>query len=121
MGPIGQVHMPRWDGSKLRSITRLSFLEESMINAVISSKKPVPAAHGGGVRGDNSTPGSQLFEGRFGRMFRSLPPAEWPKEALVKLGDKMTADPEVDEKHPILPVLPAAAPEVGKRIHDDEE
>ena len=39
-----------------------------MCAAVIDSKKPRPAAHGGGVRGDNSTARSSIFEGRFGRM-----------------------------------------------------
>jgi len=61
---------------------------------------------------------SSLFEGRFGRMFRSLPAAEWKKDALNKLGLAMTADPEVDEQNP---KLPAAAPETNDRIQDDEE
>src|SRR5882762_7467249 len=89
-----------------------------MTNPVINTKKHQPAAHGGGVRGDNSAPRSALFEGRFGRLFRSLPAAEWPKEALLELGRKMTSDPEVDEKNSNLP---AAAPETDKRIQDDEE
>jgi hypothetical protein len=90
-----------------------------MINPAINSKKQKPAAHGGGVRGDNFAPRSPLFEGSFGRMFRSLPMAEWPKEALLTLGNKMTSDPEVDDQDP---TLPAAAPEdPNKRIQDDEE
>lgn len=71
-----------------------------MINPVISAKKFNPAAHGGGVRGDNSAPRSTLFEGRFGRIFRSLPQAEWPKDALMALGGKMTADPELFDDNP---------------------
>jgi hypothetical protein len=90
-----------------------------MVDAVISSKKLQPAAHGGGVRGDTTAARSSVFEGRFGRMFRSLPAAAWPKEALYNLGTKMTADPEVDKKNP---KMPAASPESGKsRIQDDEE
>jgi Animal haem peroxidase len=89
-----------------------------MQNPVINARKRQPAAHGGGVRGDNSTMRSSLFEGRFGRMFRSLPPANLPKDALMDLGLKMTADPEVDEKSK---KLPAASPETDKRIQDDEE
>src|SRR6266851_2199265 len=90
-----------------------------MINPVISAKKRMPAAHGGGVRGDNSTPRSSLFEGRFGRMFRSLPSAEWPKDALTKLGvQMMTAPPELDK---VNPNLPSASPETPDRIQDDEE
>jgi hypothetical protein len=89
-----------------------------MINPVISAKKRT-SAHGGGVRGDNSAPRSPLFEGRFGRMFRSLPPGDWPRESLLKLGLAMTAEPERFEKNP---KLPAAAPEdPKKRIQDDEE
>src|SRR5258707_12934316 len=90
-----------------------------MINAAISAKKRRPAAHGGGVRGDNSTPRSSLFEGRFGRMFRSLPPGEWPKAALLTLGLKMTSDPETDDKNPQLPTASPEDPK--KRIQDDEE
>jgi hypothetical protein len=89
-----------------------------MQKPVINSTKRQPAAHGGGVRGDNSTPRSSLFEGRFGRMFRSLPAAEWTKEALSKLANQMTSDPEVDDKNP---KLPAAAPETKDHIQDDEE
>jgi Animal haem peroxidase len=89
-----------------------------MTNPVITSKKLQPAAHGGGVRGDSSVPRSTFFGGRFGRIFRSLPPGEWTKEALMTLGKAMTADPEVDKKNP---KLPAASPETDKRIQDDEE
>lgn len=77
-----------------------------------------PAAHGGGVRGDQGTSRSTLFEGRFGRMFRSLPPSQWSPEALAKLGSAMTSDPETDEKDP---TKPAAAPETSERLQDDEE
>ena len=89
-----------------------------MANPVINTKKHQPAAHGGGVRGDNSAARSALFEGRFGRLFRSLPAAEWPKDALLELGRKMTSDPEVDERDPRLP---SASPETDKRVQDDEE
>jgi len=90
-----------------------------MINAVISARKKRSAGHGGGVRGDNSTPRSSEFEGRFGRIFRSLPPGDWPKESLIKLGLAMTSDPEHDEKNPNVPT--AAFEDHKKRIHDDEE
>src|SRR5690242_12237945 len=100
-----------------------------MINPAITSRKRMPAAHGGGVRGDNSTPRSTLFEGRFGRMFRSLPAAEWHKDALRKLaGEKvegskapvsMMADPETDENDKTLPS--ASREKDDLRIQDDEE
>jgi hypothetical protein len=89
-----------------------------MTNPTISSKKLQPAAHGGGVRGDAAVATSTLFTGRFGRMFRSLPPATWSKEALLKLGLAMTADPEVAKGNP---KLPAASLETHKHIQDDEE
>ena len=83
-------------------------------------KKPATSpAHGGGVRGDRSILRSSSFEGRFGRMFRSLPPAHFSASALMTLGLNMTSAPEVDDKDP---KLPAAAPEdPKKRIQDDEE
>src|SRR3979411_1044250 len=90
-----------------------------MANPVINPTKQQPAAHGGGVRGDNSAARSALFEGRFGRMFRSLPAAEWPKEALLKLGDAMTSDPEHLDKDRNVPT--AAFEDPKTRIHDDEE
>src|SRR5258707_15519720 len=90
-----------------------------MINPAISAKKRVPAAHGGGGRGDNSVPRSSEFEGRFGRMFRSLPSAEWPKEALLKLGDTMTSPPEQLDTKP--PVPTAALDDSTERIQDDED
>jgi hypothetical protein len=89
-----------------------------MQRPVIDNTKRRPAAHGGGVRGDNSTPRSSLFEGRFGRMFRSLPAAEWSKEALEELGVAMTAEPEVSDTDPNLPI---ASKETADHIQDDEE
>jgi hypothetical protein len=90
-----------------------------MINPAISAKKRVPAAHGGGVRGDNSVPRSSQFEGRFGRMFRNLPSAEWPKDDLLVLGTAMTSDPETLATDKTVPT--AAFEDPKKRIQDDEE
>ena len=59
-----------------------------------------PAArsfHGKPLRGLSSTAASPLFQGRFGRMFRSLPAAKYGRTdaesvaALKVLGDKMTS------------------------------
>jgi hypothetical protein len=90
-----------------------------MINPVISAKKRQPAAHGGGVRGDDSVLRSSQFEGRFGRMFRSLPSAEWPKDALTRLGEAMTSAPETLKNDATAPT--AAHEDDDKRIQDDEE
>ena len=84
----------------------------------------------GGVRGASFNPRSPQFEGRFGRIFRSLPAATWSEEALRKLaGDgqeqnRMSAEPEKDEQN--LPIAPREdVDEQGKaresRLHDDEE
>src|SRR5207248_11007383 len=50
--------------------------------------------HGTRVRGANHAPRSPEFEGRFGRMFRTLPPAHHDEQALRDLADKMTSPPE---------------------------
>ena len=79
----------------------------------------------GGVRGADFDRRSSQSEGRFGRMFRSLPAAIWPVAALEELaGDgarpnRMTAPPEVEDGTR----LPKAPPETKQatRLHDDEE
>lgn len=75
-------------------------------------------AHGGGLRGDQVNRGSRIFEGRFGRMFRSLPAAEFEDAKLEILAREMSADPE----HVLdSPSKPAAAPETPDKIQDGEE
>src|SRR6266699_3892401 len=48
----------------------------------------------GEVRGLSLSRRSSQFEGRFGRMFRSLPPAQFDEQMLRKLADAMSAEPE---------------------------
>jgi len=48
----------------------------------------------GMVRGLGHIPRSPSFEGRFGRMFRSLPPAEFRPELLAELAKAMMAERE---------------------------
>ncbi len=74
--------------------------------------------HGGEVRGDAMRRRSSMFEGRFGRMFRNLPPASWPEGALRALGDAMLAPPEATDT---TPRLPKASPETDAILQDDEE
>ncbi len=50
--------------------------------------------HGGQPRGSDFSPSSTLFQGRFGRMFRTLPAAEFDEDDLKELAKKMTAGPE---------------------------
>src|ERR1043166_7154477 len=51
-------------------------------------------AHGVGLRGLDVPRGSEQFEGRFGRMFRTLPAAEHDEEDLQELAAKMIAEDE---------------------------
>jgi Animal haem peroxidase len=51
----------------------------------------------GVLRGVDFGPRSSLFEGRFGRLFRSLPPARFELGDLDTLAEAMTADPEFPE------------------------
>jgi hypothetical protein len=48
----------------------------------------------GGVRGADFSPENSEFEGRFGRMFHRLPPAQFSAEALAALGKLMVAKHE---------------------------
>ncbi len=52
------------------------------------------SGHGTPPRGLNSTVNSTLFQGRFGRMFRALPPALFNDDDLIALATAMTAEPE---------------------------
>jgi hypothetical protein len=88
-----------------------------MATSLESSANPT-GGHGGGVRGDTMRRRSSLFEGRFGRIFRNLPPASWPESALRELGERMTAEPERDDQNH---ALPAAAPEDDDHIIQDDE
>ena len=58
-----------------------------------ASPSTPPRAHGV-VRGDDSPGRSSLYEGRFGRMFRTLPPAEFSDRDLEKLAAAMVAPAE---------------------------
>jgi hypothetical protein len=63
--------------------------------------------HGERPRGSDFHPSSTLFEGRFGRMFRTLPAADFAEEDLKKLAGKMVA--------------PAEARATSENKDDDEE
>ncbi|HNP88964.1 MAG TPA: heme peroxidase family protein [Kouleothrix sp.] len=51
-------------------------------------------AHGTGVRGETLSRQSSQFEGRFGRMFRTLPAAFHTEGELTALGQQMSAEAE---------------------------
>ena len=50
----------------------------------------------GGVRGEDQTLRSPMFEGRFGRMFRRLAPATFSEQALHALATLMIAEAEAE-------------------------
>jgi hypothetical protein len=84
----------------------------------LGHKPSSSSAHGGGVRGDGTLARSAQFEGRFGRIFRALRPAEFAPADLHALAAEgnMSSAPEAEGD------LPAAAPEdPATRFHDAEE
>jgi hypothetical protein len=94
-------------------------------STLVMDKKHSPA-HGGGVRGAYGPSQSVMFEGRFGRMLRTLPAAQFALKDLENLAAKgaMISDPEVAEKNgkPVRDgdgfLIPVATPETEV---DDEE
>ena len=85
------------------------------------------AHHGKPLRGLMSTAASPEFEGRFGRLFRSLPAAKYgatddsSREALMALGDAMTAilDPAKDGADPEESGIPALYTYLGQFMDHD--
>ena len=83
--------------------------------------------HGKPLRGLMSTKASPLFQGRFGRMFRSLPAAKYGKNDaesranLMTLGVKMTSsfDPPKDGNDPEESGIPALYTYLGQFIDHD--
>ncbi len=82
---------------------------------------PTIRPHGAGVRGIDLPRGSLLFEGRFGRIFRTLPPADFSDAALEALAKTMTAgaDPLTDKPDPEEGGIPAAFTYLGQFIDHD--
>src|ERR1017187_5975889 len=85
------------------------------------------ARHGKPLRGLMSTKASPLFQGRFGRMFRSLPAATYgsndadSRANLMTLGAKMTSsfDPPRDGNDPEESGIPALYTYLGQFIDHD--
>jgi hypothetical protein len=50
--------------------------------------------HGKALRGENLPRRSPMFDGRFGRMFRTLPPADHTKQMLHDLAEAIASPPE---------------------------
>src|SRR5260221_702399 len=83
--------------------------------------------HSTPIRGLMSTKHSPLFQGRFGRLFRSLPPAQFGAnddenlKNLTLLGEKMSAkfDPPTDGKDPEESGIPALYTYLAQFIDHD--
>jgi Animal haem peroxidase len=83
--------------------------------------------HSTPIRGLMSTKNSPLFQGRFGRLFRSLPPAQFGRneaenlDNLATLGAKMSAtfDPPTDGPDPEESGIPALYTYLGQFIDHD--
>jgi len=88
---------------------------------------PMNQAHGTPIRGLDSTKSSFLSQGRFGRMFRSLPRAKFGatdkenEDNLTKLGNAMVAgfDPPKDGKDDEESGIPALYTYLGQFIDHD--
>src|SRR5882724_6881616 len=60
----------------------------------MEATKDMPKHLHGTLRGLERVPGSPQFEGRFGRLFRTLPPARFDEEDLKSLASVMIAEAE---------------------------
>ena len=71
-------------------------------------------------RGIDAVPRSALFEGRFGRMFRSLPAPRHERSTLIALG-KALGEPRGEEDDAALdnPKIPAAYTYLGQFVDHD--
>src|SRR3954453_6393542 len=88
---------------------------------------PARNNHGTTIRGLDLTRGSRFFGGQFGRMFRSLPPADFgssdtkTEENLLALGQAMVAEPEElnEAPDPEESGIPATYTYLGQFIDHD--
>jgi hypothetical protein len=95
------------------------------LTAAITAPPPTP--HGSGIRGLSLTGGSPATGGRFGRLFPSLPPADFgatddqSQSALAKLGRAMEATKEAPKDGPDNEEggFPAAYTYLGQFIDHD--
>jgi hypothetical protein len=113
-GPIAQPHSPATAAGSGGS-------------AAPGGKKVAIRPHGNRLRGADLSRSSLLFGGPFGRMFRTLPPADYgdndaaSQQALAALAAKMTADFDAPKDGPDAEEsgLPAAYTYLGQFIDHD--
>jgi hypothetical protein len=70
--------------------------ERDLARSTQFSFRNVMRTHGVGVRGLDVPRRSDQFEGRFGRMFRTLPAADHDEDELAELAEKMTSDEAIN-------------------------
>src|SRR4030095_14744217 len=76
----------------------------------------------GTIRGSEHPPRSRSFEGRFGRMFRNLPLAEFVEKDLIELGKQMVSNAPLVPENKIDPAeskTPAGYTYLGQFIAHD--
>jgi hypothetical protein len=102
-----------------RSLCRASvrLADQVLINAPKETQMKQSVQFHGGIRGAEVPKRSRLFDGRFGRMFRNLPAAQFDDADLVKLADTdaMLSAPEVDSAG-----CPVATPETDNPPDGEE-
>ena len=81
---------------------------------------PPHSAHAQPQRGFDSTPGSSTRDGRFGRMFRTLPPLDLPEATGEQLLADLAAAMATNFEDPLVRELQIVT-EGGKDAGDDEE
>ena len=91
--------MPKKERKKARKAADTTKNTAADLNSpsMLANLRDVFRHHGEQPRGLDFPPGSTLFEGRFGRMFRTLPPAEFDEDDLKELAKRMIARREKEE------------------------
>ena len=93
---------------------------------ITTTTRPAARRHSTEARGLMAVPGSPLFEGRFGRMFRGLPVFSQAESHLLALGSAMiseaeeevTPEGEIDPEETTKPI-PAGYTYLGQFIDHD--
>lgn len=83
-----------------------------MAQMPISKNSERPGAHGSVERDLSAARSDAAFEGKFGRVFRALPPASYDPKDLHEIGLAMTADvdplkdePDAEENSAVVALI----------------
>src|SRR5471030_1326401 len=122
--------------SQVSALTATGISKQPLVTSTVSTTRveleqpmagPARNAHGSTVRGLTLSRGSKFFGGQFGRMFRSLPPADFglsdteSEQNLLALGAAMVADSEAptEAPDPEESGIPSAYTYLGQFIDHD--